>query len=485
MTMHRTARASWPRELEIKLDLGIEDAGKLKKWLALRGSPECARQHSVYFDTPDRRLFASDLVLRIRSCGNGLVQTVKTLSPSAAGMFDRAEWEKRVASLAPVADDRITELILDPRMVAELASVFDIETARSRWMVGEQKALCLVVDEALIRADERQSAFCEVEVEIASGDATAGFALARKLDRVVPIRISVSSKAERGFRLLEPLRRGYPAESIALSPALTIREAFPQLIAACLRQYRLNETVLLDRHEPEAVHQARVALRRLRSVLALFGGMLDVRADRFDEMVRDLAREIGRLRDIDVAIGSSMFERHRDILGQRRTDAYARLVGVLRAPAARALPLDLIEWAGSRRNMLERLRTESDGPITGFATEALTRARNRLARRARHFSKLAPAKRHRVRIAAKHLRYASDSFASLFEYDHPRRTERFLRTLNRLQKELGKLNDLAVARAMLAELDGSNVPSGNARQAKRAGRRLQELLEAREFWTVA
>ena len=58
-------------------------------------------------------------------------------------------------------------------------------------------------------AGERRSPVCEIELELKSGDPAALFAFARRIDAVVPIRLGVLSKAERGYGLADaaPPRR--------------------------------------------------------------------------------------------------------------------------------------------------------------------------------------------------------------------------------------------------------------------------------------
>jgi CHAD domain-containing protein len=83
------------------------------------------------------------------------------------------------------------------------------------------------------------------------------------------------------------------------------------------------------------------------------------------------------------------------------------------------------------------------------AGEELARRRRKLRRKGKSLKKLSPYKRHRVRIAAKKLRYAVEFFSSLFtKKSQKKRCEQMLSGLKDLQGALGSLNDIAVRERM-------------------------------------
>ena len=104
-----------------------------------------------------------------------------------------------------------------------------------------------MLDRGKIVAGERETPICEVELEQKSGPLSELFALARKIDAIVPVRLGVLSKGQRGYRLLAPAVVAAKAERIALDPDMNAAEAFQQIGQACLRHFRLNEQHLLKR----------------------------------------------------------------------------------------------------------------------------------------------------------------------------------------------------------------------------------------------
>jgi CHAD domain-containing protein len=86
-------------------------------------------------------------------------------------------------------------------------------------------------------------------------------------------------------------------------------------------------------------------------------------------------------------------------------------------------------------------------PVSGFAQTVLDAALKRVRKRGRHFVNLAPPELHRLRIAAKKLRYATEFFAPLHD---GRNARDYHDALARLQDVLGSYND-AVKMSSFAE----------------------------------
>jgi CHAD domain-containing protein len=84
-----------------------------------------------------------------------------------------------------------------------------------------------------------------------------------------------------------------------------------------------------------------------------------------------------------------------------------------------------------------------------FAWRVLRKRHARWMGTAQGAERMPQAERHRVRIGAKRLRYVAEGFASLYR---KKRMEAYLAALSRLQDDLGRANDAAVAERLLAEL---------------------------------
>ena len=125
---------------------------------------------------------------------------------------------------------------------------------------------------------------------------------ARRLSERVPVRLGVLTKAERGARLSAgKSRKVTKSEAVDINSRMTVAEAFGVIVSACIKHYRLNEPLVIRDSKVEALHQARVAMRRLRSALTLFKPAIeDVEFEHLRQELRWFTGELGDARNIDV-----------------------------------------------------------------------------------------------------------------------------------------------------------------------------------------
>lgn len=470
-------------EIELKLDLEPDQAAAFLAWPGVPPEPAVATLHATYFDTPDRALVARGVSLRIRRSGRRRIQTVKASGKGGAGLFARDEWERPVRGNAPVLDDRNPVAGLLGGAVAMIVPVFTVEVERRTWMVPQDDAMIeLVLDTGLIRADGREEAICEIELELKAGDPSALFTLARRIDADVPVRPGVLTKSDRGYRLRDALPGAFKAEPVALDPAISIADAFAHVMAACLRQYRLNEALLLGRYHPDALHQARVAVRRMRSALTLFRPVL-AKADvaRFQSELRWLAHALGEARDIDVLMTQRpQPDPQHARLAEAQVDVHGRVIAWLHAARVRMLLLDLVAWIAAGP-----VQRKGERPAAPFAAKRLRRYRRRIVKGGRHLERLTDEARHAVRKDGKKLRYGAEFFAGLFDgkgQQHKR--PKFMAALARMQEELGALNDLVSAPDTLARYGLPAAPMPTERDAllKAAASAQADFADRQAFW---
>jgi triphosphatase len=302
------------------------------------------------------------------------------------------------------------------------------------------------------------------------------------------VRPGVLTKAERGYGLRDAAAAWVKAEPVALDPSLTAEEAFLRIAGNCIRHYRLNEALLLDHYEVKALHQARVAIRRLRSAFWLFKPILEA-ADvaRFQGELKWLAAILGEARNLDVLAERPDAGALGDRLHAVRAEAHGRVGQWLESARVRALSIDLVEWltlgagqAGDDRRLL---------PAGDFAARRLQRLHERIAKRGAHFAKLTDGARHEVRKDAKKLRYASEFFAGLFAHGKGRRRQaKFIAALEEVQTALGELNDLVAVPGLLAEYGLSaekDVRIGPKHKRKliiAAAEAYEALVDVKRFW---
>lgn len=477
-------------EVEIKLELSAAAFDALAIGDLFAGKPTIIRQHATYFDTPDHGLANAGFSLRIRKSDGKRLQTIKRDAGSAAGLFVRQEWEREVRGDRPVLDEATPIAALVANANAGIMPLFSIDNERRLWTIDGVE---IALDRARIVAGERETSFYELEIEQKDGDFAQLFALAHRLVTTADVRLSVLSKAQRGYRLLGAAPVAARAAPIMLAAPITAQAAFAVIARACMVQFRLNEALLLATADPVALHQARVALRRLRSALSFNKAMLaDSRFPGLCADLRWLAARLGKARDLDVLIARAGDNFLREQLCKARAGAYRNAGRALRSVRARTLMIDLAAWIaiGDWRAAPET-RAMRDLSARCFAAMVLDRQFRRLRTAGRNLDRLDDRARHEVRKTAKKLHYAAGFYASLFDGKRERRRhKRFVAAVQALLDQLGALNDLATVPGLLAALDLEEQPQAAmllGAEAKpgllaAAAVACEALLDRKRFW---
>ena len=501
------------KEIELKLVFDPADAEALLAHPFLARIPAAPKKReliSVYYDTDDDALQREGVFLRVRSTGEGYVQTIKT-ARGAGEFLERDEWECRLANHAPNLD-AATGTALAPLLTenvrAGLRPRFQTRFRREAYCIEYAGTeIELAVDQGEITAGAKAAPVSELELELKSGDRHTLFSLARTLVKSLPLTLGVKTKAERGFELLDGGDHTVEkARQVEISPDETCTEAFRIIARNCLRQILVNLPAMRARR-PEALHQMRVGLRRLRAAITLFG---DVVAGEQRQTVSNaltwITGELGPARDLDVFIADILVPQrashaddpqvkavYDDVLA-RRVAAYDRAIEATSSSRFRLALIDLGAWIeiGDWRGEENPFPEE---PVAAYATEKLSSLRRAIKKKGENFRKLSVAERHRLRIRAKRLRYATEFFATTFVGARcDKRRRKSLVALQKLQDALGILNDISTRQALLAEggdaLDESRramlvvdpgEEKGWRKEAKRAYARFADV---KAFWKV-
>jgi triphosphatase len=481
------------QETELKLELSRAGAAVLLKKNPFESAPTIVQQRSIYFDTPERDLFKRGMSLRIRQSGNERIQTVKTGDGSAAGSFARDEWEQPITGDAPVLDDPQIRALLDG-LDGEIAAQFEVHVKRHRWNVTDGDASVeVVVDVGNVVAADREAPLCEIEFESKAGAPAVLFTLAREVDRTTPVHLGVLSKAERGYRLLGPVPGAVKASAIPLAPDMSTAVAFERIAAACLKQFRLNEIALGWSRSAGVLHQARVALRRLRALLSISKPLFqDSRFDQLRDEFRWLAGETGDARNIDVMIDRAKEDELSDSLQKARDDAYGVVEAAFSSMRARLLMIDAAEWISAKNWRSDRSgEAMLDAPARDFAAAVFDRFWKKVAKGGKSLIDADDESRHKLRIAAKKLRYSAEFFAPLYNSKREaKRHRRFITAMEGLQDQLGNLNDVVTASEMLAALGLSEIAGATELSSadekekllREAAQAHDAFVETKRFW---
>lgn len=206
----------------------------------------------------------------------------------------------------------------------------------------------------------------------------------------------------------------------------------------------------IEGSDPEPLHQARVATRRMRSDLRTFGPLLDLEwTSHLRDELRWAGGSLGEVRDLDVLLlvvddvvdGEPSLSRS-DVtglvewFGANRDERRARMLSDLASDRFSTLLADLAEAARDPRTA-----PQADDPADEVLPRLARRPWRRLERAVKHRTRPTPdSELHAIRILAKRARYAADAVAPA----SGRNARRFARAMADIQECLGDLNDSVV-----------------------------------------
>ena len=480
-------------ETELKLSFNSKDLPMLLEHPLLQVTGKRQKLYNIYYDTNELSLMHQGIAVRERKILRKLLLTLKINHSNNGGLSSRSEWE------APTVQGQFDfqTLVEDPvlaqkmtLMAPQLMPVFTTDFTRRSWEVLFRGAkIEIAIDQGLIvtRRDGQlyDQAISEVELELKEGNPVTLFGLARVLSRRVRLHPSADSKAARGYKLFQnilpsPLKP--PALAIdAKAPPLA---TFERVCLECLNHLQVNDVGILRDDDDEYIHQARVAMRRIRSAIKLFSPLLPMSfVNQWNGVWRDLANELGDARNWDVfcyellPLLKEAFPQHPDIEKleqfaiEQRAKAHTQAVASF---GSRNYSVKLISFAEAvmslsthpeiknrQKMILESQNTPepiAEEDTQQFATRLLKRKHRRFMREV-----LVPNRNleqsHQLRLDLKKLRYSFDFFMEIY----PRkRISRYMKSLARAQELLGKMNDLATAEILLGQRNLGSVDIAQA-----------------------
>lgn len=464
------------RELEWQLTATALDS--VRQWLTeragdagLRCEPLGSVEHQdTYLDTDDWRIHRAGYTLRVRETAGKHEATLKELRPARDGFANRRELTEPLADPGRATVDGWAGPVgARVRAVAgtrALRTLFRIRTHRERFGIGradrDEDAGELALDATTVIGSDGavRTTLQRVEIEALGADSGPLNEIVLTLRRECALAPAPDNKYASA---LEALALAPPAAP-ALGPTGIDREMrIDEVGYAALRQGLLawyaNESGARLGDDPEALHDLRVAGRRMESALGFFESALAATLVRLRPRLKKVVRTLGATRDLDIALWQlEQFRHELDPSEQGALEVLRRRLEAERL-RARAKMLHALDAAATQRTLarLGQLITRSAGQRKRSrhlpAVEvmpSLLRARYRKLRKA-----LAPltadspaGELHAARGKVKNLRYATEAATAI--YDKP--AEEFLRVLRQLQNRLGEQHDAHVAQERLHAL---------------------------------
>lgn len=457
-----------PHEIELKIAMGAADVSKLEgeidRCRFASGRAEHRKLETIYFDTADHALHEAAISLRMRREKRGWLQTVKLGRTSSVGLSNRMELEAHVNAdvpdLAAIPDKKVRQAVKKASGGgALLRPVFETIIERTtRTLDVDGSKVEVAIDEGEVRTGTRRRAIREIELELKAGSPEAILVVAEVLLLGQDFELSLRSKADHGYRLALD-KRGANAEPenarpLSIGSSDTVGEAFATIVASTGQQIRANRRALLETEDPEAPHQLRVGLRRLRTALWALRTWFDSGAlAELEKLARDTGRQVGRLRDVDVMIMGLLppaqaaasdkagFADLDALLRAHRDEIRREIRDFLRGSDWTRLQLHLAVWPHTL-GLNEGLNV----PIADASSKMLAKVWKKARSRGDKLDKLNAEELHDLRKSLKRLRYNSEFFARLFEQ---RNTKQFIKQLKALQDVFGSLSDVRLGRKIV------------------------------------
>ncbi|MFI6391394.1 CHAD domain-containing protein [Nonomuraea sp. NPDC050540] len=434
-------------EIEDKFDVADDYAIPDLSKIGDVDGPKSYQLVALYYDTPDLRLAALGITLRRRRGGSDPGWHLKL--PKAKGA--RQEITHPLTRSTKVVPAPLENLVRAFTRGAELVPVAELDTRRNVTVVSvDGSPLVEIADDRVkgtVFGDEpRLERWREVEAELLEGDQAL---LAKVGKRLMKAGATPAESSSKLARLLDrPPRPGGPAK--AGSAGEVVMDYLDSQVSALLSQ-----DPRVRRAEDDAVHQARVAARRMRSALKAFKSIVTGTEHLQDEL-RWLGTVLGEARDLEVTrarfagllrslapelIHGPIQERLGEDLLKREQDSYNRIREALSGTRYYTL-LDGLDALVAEPELAKPAGRPAEATLQGVAAKNWKRVTDAYD----HAQAIEDEERreiamHDVRKAAKRARYTAEALGM----------KKLAKHAEAVQEILGLYQDGVVAQETLAK----------------------------------
>ncbi len=490
--------ASLPEPVVLEFGIAAGALPKLLRCPALsarrEGRARSTKAQIVWHDTADGALAQRGLAASLQ----GGIWRLERLVPGDEIWLPAAP--------APVLAEALAPELLGHKVAGPLVPVAAF-TGRQRVFAVQMQGGSGRVEvlEGALRGVTQDSPACQVRL---AGAPASMAALALELAAHARLLVPAASLAQAALAVAHggspaPRYLGGPAvpEGVSLGDAIG-------LVIGHLADVMLHWAPAVPGAETdEPVHQMRVAVRRLRSALAIFRRVCAGNSFRdLGGELKALAALLGAARDWDVFLMGAGAAVHKAFPADKPVSGLLAAAGRKRAAAYQALGTYLASDAWYRLGLTlavlptarpwleaidEPMAAAMEAQAAAFAAAALRRRYRRVVAAGVDFDTLSADGLHDVRKAAKQLRYASEFFVPLFG---SKQVRRFVDKLVDLQEALGAVNDGAVAAEKMADLAGGDgrafaigvvrgyIAASSAPEAANAARSWRKFTHVSPFW---
>lgn len=486
------------QEIKLKFQIPPEKRELIFKTLqrkAVLQKKRCAQ----YFDTAEFSLAQEQLSLRQHFENGCWKQTFKApteqqiqrfeldqniSAPSQEIILDQFKKNKTI----PKKVRRILNQLKQPVLVQ-----FETNIDRSMTLFNFQNSqIEIALDRGQIVTSDAQQTFEIYEIEFELKHGTIEDLISFVLPRIkrYGLWLDIRSKAQQGFYLAQNIQE-IPVNfqhTLNLEKNNTPEQALQKMINNCLQHLLPNSTAIaLEHFNSEHVHQARVAIRRLRSALKTFANWSQYIDPTWETQLVHLFQLLGASRDLTLvneellprlqSVGSPAIQpltQHEDH-SQNLSEAFKSL-------DFSNLILSLMQFIYRKSN------TKKSKSLIKSTHKKLENLLLSIHSDADHYLDLEIDARHKTRKRLKRLRYSIEFVACLYE---AKTVKQFLKAIKPVQNTLGLYNDLIVAEELLRPQLGNQtqiwfalgwIAAEKQRLLLQSQQELQQFRQCKHFW---
>lgn len=462
------------QEIELKFLIPSNKLNYIKRQTHIKAS-QTKQLIAYYFDTPNKRLAKNGTAIRIRKEGNSWVQTIKTAGDGLANRLEHNHLlETQIVETAiknnnllpnldiykntPVAT--IIEKLNPNKLAKTLTCQYVTDVERTTRLIkktdpnnNEENLIEVAFDKGVVvhgLDNTKKDDIQEVELELVSGSPTFLFETAKAWCKRYNLSVSTVTKAERGGLLVAGIAHSYPTKAdlkkLQINANTSTDTLLRNITHNCLLQILPNASAIAaGSTDGNHVHQLRVGMRRMRTVLKYFAS--------FSEEVNP-----NWLPTLKHTFGLLGLYRDRDVL-KNETQVMLEAIGSPHlewSTNVKVMPIDAVNATEFQTTLLELMAFASNANKTSAnkkpAKPKVTKILNKLFKKitvaSASFESLDIEAQHDVRKDLKALRYLCEFTAPLYANDtnNKKQTDRklakpFLKYIKPAQNLLGDYND--------------------------------------------
>lgn len=465
------------QEIELKFLVPSYKITAIKRQTHIKASIQ-SHLAAHYFDTEIEDLAKNSMAIRIRREDQSWVQTLKT---SGDGIASRLEHNHQLDSESAERDYENKKLVPDLSIYTHtpidkvfkkikktngfnvykskhlLVCLYSTDVYRTTRLVKKAgTTIEIAFDEGQVIHGiniEKTQPIQEVEFELIEGDVQILFEVAKLWCKRYKLCFSTITKAARGRLLLQDKLYSdvthADLKSLNYNDSVTQPEFIRHVVHNCLLQILPNASAIISgSQDGNHIHQLRVGIRRLRTVIKFFGDFSNQIKNEWLLILKQTFTLLGEYRDYEIL--SKKTQPQLALIGapdlEWKVDVKVKPVDAVSANDFQIMLLEMIEF------VMSDTKIEVNDKLAKLGmTKVLNKLFNKIEQAGSQFNYLDIESQHKVRKQLKALRYVSEFAIPIYATKHnnkqKKRSKKFLKYICSLQELLGDYNDSLVGYA--------------------------------------